>query len=266
MKAMQLSLAEHTLFEFPLNGSFRTYLRLEAFYLRWKYLISRTEDHDHHSALMTLFEVNEFAFRYDLKSDLLFEITRYKSSLNRLRDLPDLSEEKLKQALINLSDAQKQIEKSPKFGSALSDNDWLSNVKSRVIVPGGVCSFDATFYHQWLRQPSEFRRIDLEAWISPMMPLFEALDIILMMAREACKQKNCITQDKTYKQPLNAVKFDLLRVLLSKKSPYTPDVSANKHVIWLKFSIPAFYGRSIHSFLESEKDEVLFDLNLCGLL
>lgn len=272
MSTMQSASAEYTLsveyslFEFPLNERFRTYLRLEALYLRWKYLLSRTEDHDHHSAIMTLFEVHEFASRYDLKGDLLLETSRYKQSLNRLRDLPSLSEERLKFALMSLSDAQKQIEKSPKFGSTLPDNDWLSSVKSRIVVPGGICAFDGPFYYQWLKQPTEARRADLEAWFLPLMPLFEALTIILMMARDSYKRKSCITQDKTYQQLLNGIKFDLLQVLLPNNSSYIPDVSANKHVIWLRFSAPSFHGQLRRFSLESEKDEVTFDLSLCGLL
>lgn len=255
----------HTLFEFPLNERFRTYLRLEALYLRWQYMLSQSAEHDHHSALMTLFEINEFAFRYDLKGDLLLEIGRYKQSLTRLRHLPGLSEEKLKQVLLSLADAQKQIEKSPKFGSTLSDNDWLLNVKNRIVVPSGICSFDGVFYYQWLKQPYDVRREDLKIWFLPLMPLFEALDLLLMMVRDARKQQDCLTTDKAYQQPLNGIRFDMLQVYLPKESLYAPDVSANKHVIWLRFTKPSFRSQPRRLHFDVAQSEIKFNLNLCGL-
>lgn len=255
----------HTLFEFPLNERFRTYLRLEALYTRWAYYLSQPNKHDHHSALLTLFEINEFAFRYDLKGDLLLEINRYKQSLNRLRQMPDVSAQKLEQTILQLIDAQKQIEQSSKFGSTLSDNEWLLNSKTRIVVPGGVCSFDVAFYYQWQQQPESVRRTDLESWILPLNPLFEALKLILVLVRDATRHKTCISSGKTYQLPLNNMRFDLLQVELSSESPYLPDISANKHVVWLRFALPNYRNQPKHLRIDPSETEVEFELNLCGM-
>jgi cell division protein ZapD len=265
MSTVQSERKTCTLFEFPLNERFRTYLRLEALYERWTYLLMQSSEHDHHSALMVLFEMHEFAFRYDLKGDLLIEINRYKQALNHLRHLPDLSEQKLTQTLLRLTDAQKQIEISPKFGSTLSDNDWLLNVKTRIVVPGGVCSFDVAFYYQWLQQPANVRRVDLESWLMPMMPLFEALKLLLLIVRDARKHKICVTSDKAYQQPLNGTRFDLMQVEMPSNSPYIPDISANKHVIWLRFSLPSFRCQPQHLYFDPAQPEIPFELSLCGM-
>ena len=255
----------HTLFEFPLNERFRTYLRLEALYRRWQHFLSQDTEHDHHSAMLILFEIHDFAFRYDIKGDLLLDLNRNKQALNHLRHLPELSEQKLTQTLMYLSDAQKQVEQSAKFGSTLSDNDWLLNVKTRIVVPGGICSFDVAFYYQWLQQPANVRRVDLEAWLIPLMPMFEALKFILLIVRDARKHKSCITQDKTYQQPLNWVRFDMLQVELADTSPYLPDISANKHVVWLRFSLPNFRSQPQHLRVDPSYPEINFELNLCGM-
>lgn len=265
MSAGQTEHSPRILFEFPLNERFRTYLRLESLYARWLYLVQQDSEHAHHSAVMTLFEIHEFAFRYDLKGDLLMEINRYKQSLSHLRHLPNLSEQKLTQTLLRLTDAQKQIEISPKFGSTLSDNDWLLNVKTRILVVGGVCSFDAAFYYQWLNQPVLVRRIDLESWLMPMMPLFDALQLLLLIVRDARKHKTCITIDKAYQQPLNGTRFDLMQVEIPANTPYIPDISANKHVIWLRFSLPVFRCQPQHLYIDPAKPEIPFELNLCGM-
>lgn len=265
MNPVEPSRSGRTLFEFPLNERFRTYLRLEALFRRWSHFLAQDSEQDHHGALLILFEIHDFAFRYDLKGDLIIDINRYKHALNHLRHLPDVSEPKLLQTLSYLSDAQKQIEQSPKFGSTLPDNDWLLNVKTRIVVPGGICSFDVAFYYQWLQQPAEARRADLESWMMPLMPLLVGLKLILLIVRDARKHKSCVTQDKTYQQPLSGARFDMLQVELPNTSPYLPDISANKHVIWLRFTLPSFRSQPQHLKIDASVLEVEFDLNLCGM-
>lgn len=255
----------HTLFEFPLNERFRTYLRLEALYTRWAYYLSQPAKHDHHSALLTLFEINEFTFRYDLKGDLLLEINRYKQALNRLHLLPDVSAQKLEQTILCLTDAQKQIEQSSKFGGNLSDNEWLLNTKTRIVVPGGVCGFDVAFYYQWQQQPELVRRMDLESWFLPLNPLFEALKLLLVLVREAARHKTCVTNSRTYQLPLNNMRFDVLQLEVPSDSPYLPDISANKHVVWLRFALPNYRNQPKHLRLEPLATEIEFELNLCGM-
>ena len=265
MSAETADTRNSTLFEFPLNERFRTYLRLEALHQRWTHCLAQLDAHDHHSALMTFFEINDFAFRYDLKGDLLMEINRYKVTLNQLRHLPDVSEQRLTQTLMHLTDAQKQIEQSPKFGSTLSDNDWLLNVKTRIVVPGGICSSDIPFYFQWLQQPSELRREDLQSWTLPPTPWCEATRSLLRKGRDSPKPRNAATDNKSFQQPLNGTRFDLLQIELPHASPYLPDISANKHVIWLRFTLPAYRSQPQHLRLDPTQPEIHFGLNLCGM-
>ena len=70
-------------YEYPLNERIRTLLRLEDLFERSRHFIARTEPHDHHVALLTLFEIMEVASRADLKSDLLQELERQKQVLLR---------------------------------------------------------------------------------------------------------------------------------------------------------------------------------------
>ena len=68
-------------YEYPLNERIRTLLRLEDLFERSRHFIARSEPHDHHVALLTLFEILEVAGRADLKSDLLQELERQKQVL-----------------------------------------------------------------------------------------------------------------------------------------------------------------------------------------
>ncbi len=73
-------------YEYPLNERIRTLLRLEDLFERSRYFIARAGAHDHHMALITLFEILEVAGRADLKSDLLQELERQKQVLLSFRD------------------------------------------------------------------------------------------------------------------------------------------------------------------------------------
>ena len=79
-------------YEYPLNERIRTLLRLEDLFERSRHFIARTEPHDHHVALLTLFEIMEVASRADLKSDLLQELERQKQVLHSFRNNPDIAE------------------------------------------------------------------------------------------------------------------------------------------------------------------------------
>ena len=70
-------------YEYPLNERIRTLLRLEDLFERSRHFIARSDPHDHHMALLTLFEILEVASRADLKSDLLQELERQKQVLCR---------------------------------------------------------------------------------------------------------------------------------------------------------------------------------------
>ena len=73
-------------YEYPLNERIRTLLRLEDLFERSRHFIALVDPHDHHMALLTLFEILEVASRADLKSDLLQELERQKQVLLSLQE------------------------------------------------------------------------------------------------------------------------------------------------------------------------------------
>ena len=83
------------LYEFPLNETIRTLLRLEHLFDVLAQLAARESALDHHFALVTLFEAVEVAARSDLKGELLKELERHKLQLNAYRGNPAVAEEAL---------------------------------------------------------------------------------------------------------------------------------------------------------------------------
>ena len=253
-------------FEFPLNERFRTFLRIENLLHRWQYYLRSTTKEDHHTAILTLLDIYDFSFRNDVKGDLLSELARYKQALSQYFSSPDVSEDKLNQTILRLVDAYKQIEQSPKFGGNLADNEWLINIKSRLVVSASVCSFDMGFYYQWLQDSEQRRLNDLQEWVQPFVPMFDAVTLLLQLSRNLALTKDCVTHSYAYQQPLSGRKFDIMRVEFANTSNYLPDFSANKHVIWLRFAAPVVSVRSSAKTMQhAMQEEVAFRLGLCGV-
>ena len=84
-------------YEHPLNERIRTLLRLEDLFDKVSFFANKDDAAEHHSALVTLFEILDVASRADMKSDLLQELERQKQALESLRKNPDVSEEALDQ-------------------------------------------------------------------------------------------------------------------------------------------------------------------------
>lgn len=264
MTATASSTPSKVFFEFPLNERFRTFLRIENLFQRWQFYLASNHQQDHHTAVLTLLDLYDFTFRNDIKGDLLSELNRYKASLNQYYGSPEIAEDILTETILRIVDAQKQIEQSPKFGSNLVENEWLVNVKSRLVVASGVCSFDMGFYYQWLQEHPGQRREDLQRWSMPFATLFETVNLLLSISRNMAFNKDCTTMNRSYQQPLYGRRFDILQVEMAGLNHGLPDMSANKHVIWLRFTPPALQPRPAGTHRVSSSDEICFHLGLCG--
>ncbi|MDX9945513.1 MAG: cell division protein ZapD, partial [Azonexus sp.] len=137
-------------YEYPFNERIRTLLRLEDLFDKAAYFMRSDGQHEHHTALITLFEILEAAGRSDLKMDLIQELERQRQTLLAYRNNPDISEAALSGALYEIEQSSAALlAMTGKIGQYLRDNDWLMGIKSRAAIPGGVCEFDLPSYHWW---------------------------------------------------------------------------------------------------------------------
>ena len=249
-------------YEYPLNERIRTLLRLEDLFERSRHFVARTEPHDHHMALLTLFEILEVASRADLKSDLLQELERQKQVLLSFRNNPDISEEALSGVLRDIEQVSAALfSMTGKIGQYLRENEWLMSIKQRTGIPGGACEFDLPSYHYWLHRPAEERIGQLAAWTSPLYPLRDGTAIILRILRESGKAQSLVAQSGMFQQMLGGKTAQMLRVRLDTELPCVPEISANKYVLNIRF-------------LSQEREEarpktadwdVAFELTFCNL-
>lgn len=248
-------------YEYPFNERIRTLLRLEDLFERLDIFLAQSHPSSHHVALTTLFEILDVAGRADLKSDLLQELERQRQTLSALRGNPAVDGPMLEGVLADIEQATQALYQAPgKVGQHLRDNDWLTSIRSRSIIPGGTCEFDLPSYHAWLSQPAPQRLEHLNAWIAPLMPLRRCFEIVLRLLRESGHPVSLVAAQGAYQQVLGGKSYQMLQVRLDESLGAIPETSANKYMIWVRFT--AQDGDMRPRPIDTD---VPFDLVLCNL-
>ncbi len=191
-----------------------------------------------------MFEILEVAGRADLKSDLLQELEKQKRNLSALRNNPEISEKALDAILGEIENVSSALfALNGKIGQHLRENEWLMGIKQRASIPGGTCEFDLPSYHYWLNQDAVFRRNYINAWLAPMLPISDALGIILRLLRESGKAQHFTAHQGNFQQMQGGRVAQMLRVSLDSELPCIPEVSANKYVLNIRFVRPIILPR-----------------------
>ncbi len=248
-------------YEYPLNERIRTLLRLEDLFEKTLRFSHGTEGYEHHTALVTLFEILEVAGRADLKVDLVQELERQRQILVSFRNNPDISEDALAGALYEIEQASSALlAMAGKIGQYLRENEWLMNIRSRAAIPGGVCEFDLPSYHFWLNRSVEERQHDLGTWIGPMMPIREGLAIVLRLLRSSGRPEHLLARRGQYQMMMGSRTAQMLRLQMQRSETLVPEISANKYALNIRF----VGAESVVRARQSEAD-VAFDLTFCNL-
>lgn len=250
-------------YEYPFNERVRTLLRLEDLFDKAAYFLQQEGSREHHVVLLTLFEILEVSGRADLKMDLIQELERQRQTLLVFRNNPDISEEALSGALYEIEQASAALlGMTGKIGQYLRENDWLMGIKSRSVIPGGVCEFDLPSYHHWQHQEPDARRNALQAWLKPMMPLRDALSIVLRLLRASGSVEHQIARGGAFQLMLGGSGSQMVRISLKLHAPFVPEISANKYALNIRFIRPDNTHRPRHC--ENGVD-VPFDMVFCNL-
>jgi len=249
------------LYEHPFNESIRTMLRLEHLFDRLGQLIARDPPVDHHFALATLFEIMDVASRADLKSDLLKDLEKYKLQFNGYRGNPSISEAALDDVVRRIDHAFNGLNQlQGKAGAALVSNEWLMSIRSRISIPGGTCEFDLPSYYAWQKLSAQRRRADLVQWVSSMMPLAEALQVLLGLLRESGAPQKVIATAGQYQQSLAAGRaYLLMRVRLDVPEDVIPEISGHRLIASVRLMRQDADGR-----LKPYTTDTAFELTLCA--
>lgn len=248
-------------YEHPLNERIRTLLRLEDLFDKVAFFSAKDEAVEHHSALVTLFEILDVTSRADMKSELLQELERQKQALETLRKSPDISEGVLNEVLGNIQAAShNMLNMTGKIGEHMRENEWLMSIKQRMGIPGGACEFDLPSYHHWLHLAPAVRRNDLEEWLAPLLPLEEGFSIVLHLLRNSGKTCRHTAHRGVYQQMGSGRVAHMLCLKVKESVPCVPEISANKYALNIRFVISGSRQKT-----RIYEDDVEFELTFCNL-
>ena len=249
------------LYEYPFNESIRTMLRLEHLFDRLGQLMRRDAPVDHHFALATVFEIMDVASRADLKSDLLKELERHRILLQGYRGNPQISEAALDKVVGRIDHAFNGLNQlAGKAGQALTGNDWLMSIRSRISIPGGTCEFDLPGYYAWQQHPAERRRADLSRWTASLMPLAEALHVLLGLLRDSGAPQRVVAMGGQFQQSLPVGRtYHLMRVRLEDGVHLVPEISGHRLMAMVRLMQADTDGR-----LRPSTNDTEFELTLCS--
>ncbi|MDE2414573.1 MAG: cell division protein ZapD [Comamonadaceae bacterium] len=249
------------LYEYPFNERLRTYLRLEQLFQRLGELIARTHPLDHHYALVTIFEVMDVAARADLKSDVLKDLEKHKLQLDGYRGNPSISEKVLDGVIAQLDQCFAMLNaQNGKAGHALTENDWLMSIRSRVGIPGGTCGFDLPAYYAWQHNPPQARQQDLHGWAATLGPLAEAIYLLLRLLRDSGLPQKVAAERGQFQQNLpQGRSFQLLRLRIDPALELIPEISGNRLIVSVRLMRQEEGGKLVPS-----SEDAAFELTLCS--
>lgn len=248
-------------YEYPFNERIRTYLRLESLFLRLVELMSRDNALDHHYALASLFEVMDVGARADLKSDVLRDLEKQKQILLAFRGNPGIAQGVLDEVLLKIEGCYNTLNAvAGKAGHALTENDWLMGIRSRIGIPGGTCAFDLPAYFAWQHESPDKRRVDLQGWVSTLNPLVDAISLLLTLLRDSGVPQKVIAPGGQFQQTLPQGRtFQLLRMQIDPASGLIPEISGNRLIVSVRL-LRMGSDQRLHPIQE----DAAFDLNLCS--
>lgn len=249
-------------YEFPLNERVRTFMRLEHLFAQVHRHAEGSDPWDSRAALTGLLEILAILGRGDVRSDVLREMERQGQTLARLRHRNDVDAARLDNILESLEKLRDRLDANEaQIGRALKDNEFLSALRQRSAIPGGTCGFDLPSLQNWLAQPAELRRAQLDRWLEEVSALDRSIRLVLMLLRESAAPSREASTGGVFQRSLDSSSYQLIRVMLDEGSSMFPEISGGKHRITIRF----LEHRDVSKRPRQVQQDVEFRLVCCQL-
>ncbi len=250
-------------YEQPLTERIRNCLRLEHLFVGIESGIHGGSAWDARGALTRILEVSDFLVRTDIKGALIKEMEREIATFNSLRNNPGVSPEALDKTFDTINDVLSKL-KAPDCqpGNRLRNDELANQVRQRINIPGGTCSFDLPALHFWLNIEPELRAEQLAEWMQDLQIIDTATRTILGLIRGSSNPRTVTATQGFYQQQIDpAVPCQIVRVVLSPEVEIYPEISGGKY----RFTIRFYTQRDTSSRAAQVKDDTEFELHCCGI-
>jgi cell division protein ZapD len=224
-------------FEHPLNERVRTFLRLEHLFLQVDHFRPQSDQWSNRAAVDGLLSIISIFSRADLKTEILKELERHTSNLERVRQQPGVDMQALGQVLDDLEQAIHQVYRlNGQIARQLRSNEFLTTILQRSSIPGGNCNFDLPQYHHWLNQPHEIRQQQMSEWLHELLPVREAVVLLLNLVRHSNLPTRELAENGFFQRVLeSSAPAQMVRVSLPHNSSIFTEISGNKHRFSIRF-------------------------------
>jgi cell division protein ZapD len=255
------SVRDQVVYEQPLNERMRTFLRLEFLFRQARHHLNGRSAWETRASLASFIDVLAILNRGDVRNEVLKEIERHTTNLQRYEAQPGVDRTRLGAVLSSLAKLRENLNNAGKhFTQDLRDCEFLSAIRHRSAIPGGTCQFDLPDFNHWLSRPYKRRRADMDGWLASLEPLENAVNELLWLTRESSPLRHEVAVDGMYQHNLerNAC-CQLLRIALPAQSNLYPETSASPQ----RFTIRFRTWRTIDTRPELVTQDVSFLLSCC---
>jgi cell division protein ZapD len=252
-----------TVYEQPLNERIRNFLRLESLFESIREAMQRDQVCDARNAITGMIELADQLGRVDIKGELIKEIERHATTLNSLRLNPGVNQATLEQTISRIGPILALLKSNTcQPGIRLRQSDLLTQVKQRLAIPGGTCSFDIPAFHHWLHRGPTHRAEQLQNWMHDMRIVEDAVHTVLKLVRGSASPQKVMAENGFFQQALDTNNAcQLIRVIVCDADAVFPEISGGKH----RFAIRFIRQPEANARPQPAQGNVWFELHCCAL-
>lgn len=226
-------MSESVLYQFPLNESMRTYLRIEQLFQRCTLAMEYQSEQAGLSFFSALFDLLELLERSDIRQDLLKDLEAQQKLLMRWAESPDVNPKALQQLQTSVQTCMAKLKGKVRLANSLKDDKFLCSIRQRFSIPGGNCCFDIPQLYHWLHRDPELRRDEMLYWLSQLDALRGSIALLMQLLRDGRLFRPLIARKGFYQD--SAEGLQMLRIVCDSDLPVYPTVSGNKHRYTIRF-------------------------------
>jgi cell division protein ZapD len=254
---------DYLTYEQPLNERIRTFLRLESLFKQFAFHVKHGSSWDNPIAIDAITDILSFTTRSDIKLEVLKELERQHSRLERLSKRPQIDQAQLQTLLDKQTALISRLQSSTgQLGLETQSAELLNAVRQKNSVPGPICDFDLPAFHYWLSRAESTRREHLMQWFSPFQVLEDSVTMILDVLRNSSDDTEEIAVKGFFQKVIDTNQaVQLLHISIPATQDCYPEISAGKH----RFSVRFMVNANPYTRPEQYTEDVAFRLRMCSV-
>jgi len=241
----------------------RAFLRLEKLFQQYAFHLKHGSDWNNRVAVDSILEILAYTTRSDIKLEVLKELERQHSRLERLSKRPQIDQSQLSSVLKNIQKRIGELQAiSGQVGQDTKNVELLTAIAQKSSVPGSICDFDLPALKHWLTLAKDKRQKHIEKWFQPFGHLDRAVQLILDVLRHSAENTEEVAQNGFFQKSLDTNQaIQLLRISIPADGVCYPEISAGKH----RFSVRFMKNEDPAMRPEQCQEDVDFKLKMCAI-